>query len=176
MSAIVERIGWLLVHSLWQLTLIGLIAGAFARLLRKHSSHSRYGILSAALLLMVASPVLTWWTLPSLSDSRADRPANRSVRDFANAEQDPGNHADPMAAAVIPVPPEHVASNDRASKPDARLLQFLQMLRGQQSSTFPGRWVRRCGRGCRQLCSDGVSECCCFLFAPCGGCSVFDAC
>ncbi len=119
MNAIVEHIGWLLVHSLWQLTLIGLVAGVFTRLLRKHSSHSRSGVLSGALLLMVASPVLTWWTLPSLSDARADRPANRSLRDSANAEQDPGDHADLMATAVIPVPPENVASNDPATKPDA---------------------------------------------------------
>lgn len=116
MIAIIERIGWLLIHSLWQLTLIGAVAGTFAWLLRKHSSHSRYGILSGALLMMVASPILTWWMLPSLSDDRTDRSAAESPSDSANAQQIPGESAVPMVTAAIPVSPASVASNDPASK------------------------------------------------------------
>ncbi len=117
MSAIVERIGWLLVHSLWQLTLIGLVAGAFVALLRKHSSHSRYGILTGALLVMVASPVLTWCVLPSVSDSRANL-ATESLPDSANVQRTTDDHALPMATAVIAVPPANVVPNP-ASKADA---------------------------------------------------------
>ena len=42
---VVERLGWVLVHSLWQFALIALLASVTVRLLRRHSAALRYGVL-----------------------------------------------------------------------------------------------------------------------------------
>lgn len=62
---LVEQIGWLLVHSLWQFALIALGACGLARILRRSSASSRYLVQTAALILMVLAPVCTWFLLPN---------------------------------------------------------------------------------------------------------------
>ena len=57
--ALVSRLGWLLVHSLWQFMLIALVAGVAEQLLRKQSAAARYGVLVAAMVLMVLSLLVT---------------------------------------------------------------------------------------------------------------------
>jgi len=56
----VERLGWVLMHSLWQLSLMALLAAAAVRALRRSSAAARYGVLAAALAVSVAAPVATW--------------------------------------------------------------------------------------------------------------------
>ncbi len=62
---VVERIGWVLVHSLWQFTLVALLAGVLVRAMRRSSAGMRYGVLVVAMTLSVAAPVVTWLLLPS---------------------------------------------------------------------------------------------------------------
>jgi beta-lactamase regulating signal transducer with metallopeptidase domain len=57
-----ERIGWVLVHSLWQFTLVAIWAGVLQRALRRRSATARYGALLAALSILVAMPVATWFS------------------------------------------------------------------------------------------------------------------
>src|SRR5262245_10528118 len=64
-SALVESIGWLLVHSLWQFTAIGLASAALLWLLRRASSETRYWSGLLALCAMVAAPLMTWHHLPT---------------------------------------------------------------------------------------------------------------
>ncbi len=61
----VERVGWLLVHSLWQFALIALVAAAGVRMMRRSSSAARYGVLVLAMLAMTVAPLATWFLLPS---------------------------------------------------------------------------------------------------------------
>ncbi|MDA1049938.1 MAG: TIGR03067 domain-containing protein [Planctomycetota bacterium] len=61
---LVERLGWVLVNSLWQFVLIGLLAAVTVRLLRRNSAAVRYGILGAALVATTVAPVATWFVLP----------------------------------------------------------------------------------------------------------------
>src|SRR5437588_1202122 len=62
-----HRIGWVLLHSLWQGALVGLIF-ALARLsLRRASANARYLAGCAALTLIVAPAVVTLLILPSPS-------------------------------------------------------------------------------------------------------------
>ena len=56
----VERLGWSLVHSLWQLAAIALVAALLHRCLRHRSARVRYFVAVAMLALMFAMPIATW--------------------------------------------------------------------------------------------------------------------
>ncbi len=56
----VERLGWSLVHSLWQLAAIALVAALLHRCLRHRSARVRYFLAVAMLALMFAAPIATW--------------------------------------------------------------------------------------------------------------------
>lgn len=64
-SAWADRIGWVLVHSLWQFALVALAAVALQLSLRRCSAVARYYWLLAAMSLLVAAPMATWFSLPS---------------------------------------------------------------------------------------------------------------
>jgi len=56
---LVDRLGWVLVHSAWQFTLIALVALLLVQAARRCSAASRYWMLLLAFAAMVASPVVT---------------------------------------------------------------------------------------------------------------------
>jgi hypothetical protein len=62
---VVERLGWVLVHSVWQFALIALLAGALVRALRQYSAATRYGVLVVAMAMLVATPFVTWLLMPN---------------------------------------------------------------------------------------------------------------
>ncbi|HRA88188.1 MAG TPA: M56 family metallopeptidase, partial [Planctomycetaceae bacterium] len=64
LSQFVERLGWVLVHSLWQFALITIVSILAARVLRRNSSALRYGLLVAAMGFMVAAAIVTWSVVP----------------------------------------------------------------------------------------------------------------
>ena len=65
MNEFVERLGWVLVHSLWQFALMALLAGVTVRALRRRSAALRYVVLVAAMAVSVAAPVMTWMCSPN---------------------------------------------------------------------------------------------------------------
>ena len=92
-DSIVERIGWVLVHSVWQFVVLGLVAVIFLRLLRHRSSTARHGLLVFMLTAAVLAPVATWLLQPaSLSQIREPVAADkRPGNDFASGATDFGN-------------------------------------------------------------------------------------
>lgn len=62
-SASAELLGWTLIHSLWQGTLVALILLALLRLIPRRYANARYGLAGLALAACVALPVLTFWHL-----------------------------------------------------------------------------------------------------------------
>jgi outer membrane protein assembly factor BamB/beta-lactamase regulating signal transducer with metallopeptidase domain len=70
-ATLVERFGWVLLHSLWQFTLLAVLAVAAARLLNRFSAAARYMVLLFAMLLMVVSPAATWLTMPDVASTSA---------------------------------------------------------------------------------------------------------
>jgi uncharacterized protein (TIGR03435 family) len=56
----VDRLGWVLIHFLWQGTLIALVYAATRRALRTAASNTRYLLACAALSAMAAAPIVTW--------------------------------------------------------------------------------------------------------------------
>ncbi len=64
MSNFIERLGWVLVHSLWQFALLSAIAFVLQRAMRRASSSARYLVLLGMLAAIVAAPLVTWCVLP----------------------------------------------------------------------------------------------------------------
>lgn len=94
-ETIVERLGWVLVHSLWQFAVLGLIAAIILRLLRDSSSNARHGLLVLILAAAVVAPVATWLIQPvhRLQVREPVDAGEHSVTDIALDETDFGNAA-----------------------------------------------------------------------------------
>lgn len=74
---LVERLGWTLVHSLWQGVLIAAVSGILFFALRGARAHTRYLVACASLLLVVASATITFsMIVPSPSPSPSPRTRN----------------------------------------------------------------------------------------------------
>lgn len=58
-----QRLGWVLIHFLWQGSGIGLALAVLLPLLNQASSHLRYLVISAALLGCAIAPAVTWAVL-----------------------------------------------------------------------------------------------------------------
>ncbi|HXA65269.1 MAG TPA: M56 family metallopeptidase, partial [Bryobacteraceae bacterium] len=69
----VERLGWTLVHFLWQgLSIVVLYAAARRGVARTWSSNARYLLACAALASMLAAPIVTWAVMgPSSANTQA---------------------------------------------------------------------------------------------------------
>jgi beta-lactamase regulating signal transducer with metallopeptidase domain len=61
---VIERLGWVLVHSVWQFAVVAIVAGMLVAVLRRRTATSRYAVLVTAMLLMVAVPCATWMIIP----------------------------------------------------------------------------------------------------------------
>ncbi len=93
MNIFVERLGWVLVHSLWQFTLVALLAGVTVRVMRRQSASLRYVVLVVAMAVSVSAPLVTWQLqpndVPNVLASRAasvlGQEANEVIRPEADA-------------------------------------------------------------------------------------------
>src|SRR4051812_2791359 len=59
-SALVQRIGWVLLHSLWQGALIGAVFATSRFFLRRYSANARYAVACLSFSLLLAAPVVTF--------------------------------------------------------------------------------------------------------------------
>ena len=103
-----NQVGWVLVHSLWQFTLVAILALVLQWTLQRRSAATRYAALLASMMLMVAMPVATWFSPWSI-----DPPAVGSVLNPVVSRQQQA-HGQNGAAAM---PSELPAG--RAAKPPA---------------------------------------------------------
>ena len=78
-QSIVERLGWVLVHSLWQFAVLGLVVGIFLRLLRHSSSTARHGLLVSIMAAAAIAPIATWLLQPA-SHSQIREPVDADER------------------------------------------------------------------------------------------------
>jgi ankyrin repeat protein/beta-lactamase regulating signal transducer with metallopeptidase domain len=60
---LMERLGWVLVHFVWQGTAVALVLAVMLRLAARASARTRYALAGAALLLCAIAPVVTWVAL-----------------------------------------------------------------------------------------------------------------
>ncbi len=67
-SECVHRWGWTLLHSLWQLAIIGMLAALLLGFLRRRSPNLRYVVACVGLAAMFFSPLATYCLMPSAAD------------------------------------------------------------------------------------------------------------
>jgi beta-lactamase regulating signal transducer with metallopeptidase domain len=92
----VERLGWVLIHSLWQFLLIALIVRLFERTFAGRSgAAARYIVGLCGLTAMTAAPVVTWFFLAVTSSASAGL-ASGSVVERSERLR--------IASAAVPVP------------------------------------------------------------------------
>ena len=120
MNEFVERLGWVLVHSLWQFALMALLAGVTVQALRRRSAALRYVVLVVALVVSVAAPLATWFLQPSdIPEVLASRRASalgQDANDANSPEADAGRLASsPFVVSDVKLdvpPPDIVPTND----------------------------------------------------------------
>ena len=124
-EAVVERLGWVLVHSLWQFVFVALLAVVMVQALRRRSAATRYGVLVVALALLVAAPVATWMLQPGAARDPSAGPGANALGQAANAATRSGANASPLAnpsgrggASEVGVPlPDRAASDSGPDVP-----------------------------------------------------------
>jgi beta-lactamase regulating signal transducer with metallopeptidase domain len=62
-DTLIQALGWTLAHFLWQGTAVALLLAAVNAALRRSSANARYFASCAALLLMLALPLITFWVV-----------------------------------------------------------------------------------------------------------------
>ena len=129
---LIERLGWMLLHFVWQGALVALAAALLMFCLRGRSAAARYHVGLVALALMAVCPLATFALidvtapLPAAADdvstpladlSRSSRPAaQRSNKEFLSAQREmiPPVSA-PAASSVLDAPePPTAETNDRS--------------------------------------------------------------
>src|SRR6266436_3424619 len=109
----VERLGWTLVHFLWQgLSIAVLYAAARRGVARTSSPHARYLLACAALVAMMAAPLVTWGLM---RPSDANPPAAYRIRSTPPAASTTG-----IATPTITLP-----ASVRATVSSVQPAQFL---------------------------------------------------
>ncbi len=62
-SAVVQRLGWTLLHSVWQFTLVAILLSALLVALRRSSANTRYLTACIGLVAMLTTSMATYWWL-----------------------------------------------------------------------------------------------------------------
>jgi uncharacterized protein (TIGR03435 family) len=129
-EAWVERLGWTLVHFLWQGLAIALLYAAVDRVLARRCSPNRQYLLAcAALVAMMAAPLITWkWIEPPATDPGA-------------AYQIRGVPPAPSSSAGAATLPDSV----RATVPEVQPAQFLAWVVLVWLAGSAALWVRLAG-------------------------------
>jgi uncharacterized protein (TIGR03435 family) len=130
-EAWVERLGWTLVHFLWQGLLIALLYAAARRMMARRSSpNGRYLLACAALAGMMAAPPATWLLIQQGDASPGAAYQIRSIP--------PAPSATAVAAATLP-------DSVRASVPSVEPAQFLAWIVMVWLAGTAAFWVRLAG-------------------------------
>jgi len=84
-ETMIDRFGWVLVHSLWQFTLVALLAAVVMRVMRRSSAEARSGVLIGLLVLSLLFPIVTWMLQSSRPTIAAAPPEVRQESPSFNA-------------------------------------------------------------------------------------------
>ncbi|MCA9136402.1 MAG: hypothetical protein KDB00_06580, partial [Planctomycetales bacterium] len=85
----VDRIGWTLVHSIWQFTLLAIASLIIGHLLRHRSAAARYVTYTAVLILMVVVSAATWALMTPSAPSETGRRGAENVVAVMSSSQAP---------------------------------------------------------------------------------------
>ena len=132
-----QKLGWTLVHSLWQMAIIAVLASVAVRLLHKRTAHVRYVVAISFLWLMVIAPAITWQTIGAVSPT--DGPSIKVAGDDSKSILAPGktiasNSGKPTDAGtdwqLVMLPAEDLPPRfDPNPAPSSRATQFPRLAR-----------------------------------------------
>lgn len=71
----IEQFGWVLIHSIWQFTLVALLAAVVIRLMNRRSSNARHAVLVGLMAISILLPIGTWIALSSRTAEIAQSPS-----------------------------------------------------------------------------------------------------
>ena len=119
-AAFIERLGWVLVHSVWQFAFIALAAMVLERVMRRCSSAARYGALLLALGVMAAAPVITWLAIPDERTTAGASAAANEAAGQADVSRTPESATDSspvlqLTPGLIAEPPTHPLKKSTAA-------------------------------------------------------------
>jgi beta-lactamase regulating signal transducer with metallopeptidase domain len=134
LQRMVEQVGWLLIHSVWQFAAVALLALVVDRCLRRAAATARYAMLLTAMLLIVLAPLCTWPFLPSARNEVASPIAQApvAVPDVAEphelsgdgeivlVDEEPVGMLPSTTNHVPPSPLQEMAASEQANEPSAR--------------------------------------------------------
>ncbi len=108
-GSLIEQLGWLLVHSVWQFALIALVALFLGRAMRNCSAAARYGMLLLALTAMAVAPIVTMQFVAVSELAAATSVEDRSAIIAPSLSSESGRSLDSpvtseLAESVLPVP------------------------------------------------------------------------
>ncbi|HEV8060800.1 MAG TPA: hypothetical protein VGP68_13050, partial [Gemmataceae bacterium] len=84
---IMTRLGWVLLHSIWQVAAVAMLLALVSVLCRKRGAQASYAACCAALLLTVALPAVTFFLVPGQSPVRTAH-ADAGARLMVDAAND----------------------------------------------------------------------------------------
>jgi beta-lactamase regulating signal transducer with metallopeptidase domain len=128
-SVMVERLGWILLHSLWQFALIAIVASAVVRFMKQSSAGLRYAVLVFLMAVCVTCPIATWIVQeifpvahvnPPLSDIRLPKPGQQPELQPSTNDDSPRTIAAqnfPMDAVANDLQSMDLASQSTANIP-----------------------------------------------------------
>lgn len=128
--SIVELVGWSLVHSLWEGTVLALVLFGFLRLVDQRRSTVRYLGSAIALLLMVVLPPLTASRMTNPGTSVTIRDPDPSFESFSGTNGETATET--VRPASRPVAGEPVADSKQAVEGD----EEVQLPEGRFRSAF----------------------------------------
>ena len=77
---LIQRLGWMLLHFVWQGTCVALVLALALAAMRQRSPNARYMALCIGLLVMATLPVATFFLLPPLSQPAATSTTSNNNR------------------------------------------------------------------------------------------------
>ncbi len=130
----IDRLGWVLVHSLWQFTLVALLAAVVMRVMRRSSADARCGVLIGLLVLSIVFPIVTW-TLQSAEPAIAT--AHLEVR-----QETPSRNALPIVDR--PIDTSIVHSAEETAEVSEAVKQVPALVFNATADTSPqSTWTER---------------------------------
>jgi len=150
-----HRLGWVLLHSVWQFTLIAMVLAAAIETLRRRSASLRYTVCCLALSGTMLASITTFFLVPGLSPDRAAVVASESPvvptrpawatqsTELATMSENTDVGFDPPPRMVEVVPPQNVDAESLADAPETTSVSPATGTEGPATTRQPltTRWI-----------------------------------
>jgi hypothetical protein len=126
-----DRLGWVLVHFLWQGALIGGVAWVGMALLARASAQARYLFLCGALLACCLAPCLTWMNSSADESVSFSQPARVSAAASKALPLIPATNPAPAKTSAVSIMADHPGAawnNEAVSKDIDAAVPYLVLI------------------------------------------------